>query len=130
MLSTITQLLRIYLNLIPEFQKTKSNTEKRKIIRCRYNVCLKNGSDQKFMTIYTQSLYSYVHKQLIRTLFEAHIVSLRRLKEKKKNIFYCLIPVGAHCRGHFPVGPLSPATPDKPAHPQTTNMHKSRKKKK
>ena len=40
-----------------------------------YNVCLDKGSDQLFATLYTLYIYPSVHKQLIRTLFEAHIVS-------------------------------------------------------
>ena len=33
-------------------------------------------SDQLFVPLYTLSIYPCVHKQLIRTLFEAHIVSI------------------------------------------------------
>ena len=38
------------------------------------NPCLEKGSDQLFVTLNTLSIYPFVHKQLIRTLFEAHIV--------------------------------------------------------
>ena len=39
-----------------------------------YNVGLEKGSDQLFVTLYTLSIYPFVHKKLIRTLFEAYIV--------------------------------------------------------
>ena len=35
---------------------------------------LRNGSDQLIVTLYTLSIHTSVHKQLTRTLFEAHIV--------------------------------------------------------
>ena len=34
----------------------------------------REGSDQLIVTLYTQSIYPFVHKKLIRTLFESHIV--------------------------------------------------------
>ena len=40
----------------------------------RYWPSLKNGSNQLIVTLYTLSIYPSVHKQLIRTFFEAHIV--------------------------------------------------------
>ena len=39
-----------------------------------YRLSLENGSDQLIVTLYTLSIYTSVHKQLIRTIFEAHIV--------------------------------------------------------
>ena len=39
-----------------------------------YNVCLKKGSDQLFVTLYTYISIPLYTKQLIRTLFEAHVV--------------------------------------------------------
>ena len=51
-------------------------------------VCLEKGSDMLSLTLYTLSIYPSVHNQLIRTLFEAHIVCKDRFisliyKQKK-----------------------------------------------
>ena len=40
-----------------------------------YNICLEKGLGQLFGTLYTLSIYPFVHNQLIPTLYEAHIVS-------------------------------------------------------
>ena len=40
----------------------------------RHRPSLENGLNQLIVTLYTLSIYPSVHKQLIRTLFEAHIV--------------------------------------------------------
>ena len=48
-----------------------------KVLFFLYKECLEKGSNQLFMTLYTLFMYlslCSVHKQLIRTLFEAHIV--------------------------------------------------------
>ena len=45
-----------------------------------YNVCLENGWDQLVVTLYTLFIYPSVHKQLNRTLFEAHNVPLASQK--------------------------------------------------
>ena len=56
-----------------------------------YNVCLEKGSDQLIgtLSIYILSNYPFVHNQLIRTFFEAHIVLYSTL-------FQCMLGVGAH----------------------------------
>ena len=41
-----------------------------------YSVCLEKGSNQLFVTLYILPIDPSVHKQLLRTLFEAHIVFL------------------------------------------------------
>ena len=39
---------------------------------------IEKGSDQLFVTLYTLSIYPSVHLQLIRTLFEAHILCINQ----------------------------------------------------
>ena len=40
-----------------------------------YNLCLEKGSDQLFVTLYTLSIFSSVHKLLIRTILGANCIS-------------------------------------------------------
>ena len=45
-----------------------------------YRTTLQNGSGQMIVTLYyTLSVYPSVHKQLIRTIFKAHIVDVCQL---------------------------------------------------
>ena len=62
-----------------------------------YRLFLKNGSDQLIVTLYTLFLYPSVHKQLIRTLFEAIIiVPLHSL-----SVYTERVDVGEHCASAF-----------------------------
>ena len=60
-------------------KKRMRNGKTHRQIYVVYNVCHEKGSDQLIVPLYTLSIYLSVHNQLIRTLFEAHIVTSTRI---------------------------------------------------